>query len=465
MQQIAKIYKPHDYQDYTTKRIIDTPKVGVFLDMGLGKTVSTLTAIDVLSYVEDSRVLIVAPKKVAESTWSNEVQKWTHTQHMTISKVMGAEKKRIEALKNKADIYITNRDNIAWLVAFYGGAWPFDTVILDESSSYKNPKSSRFKALRRICTKINRLILLTGTPSPNGLEDLWSQLYLLDQGERLGGTLMGFRDRYFRKDSYKPFAKHEIIRNDDDAPGESHYEKKIYEKISDICFSMKSEDYLDLPKRVDTIVEVVLPDEIMKKYYEFEKELVLSMIDETGVVTATNAAVLSGKLRQFANGAVYDAERKVHLVHNEKLQALDEQIESTQGQSVLVFYQFQHDLDRLMEYFKSSKPRLLKTPKDEDDWNAGKIKLLFAHPRSAGHGLNLQHGGHIMFWFGLDWSSENYNQAVKRLDRQGQTKVPINGRIICKGTLEERMIDVVEGKIANENALMTAVKAIVAKYT
>ena len=456
----------HTYQDYTVQHILDKPSCGVFLDMGLGKTVSTLTALNELLYdrFDISRVLIAAPKRVAEHTWHAEIEKWAHLSHLRISRVLGTERQRLEALKVKADIFIINRENIAWLVAHYGGAFPFDCLVLDELSSYKNSGSSRFKALRMVRPKIKRVIGLTGTPAPNGIEDLWAQIYLLDMGERLGTTVSGFRTRYLVKaNEYAQFSKR-VIRKGDSQQGEDYYEKKIYGKIEDICISMKARDYLDLPERVDRVKEVILPPAIMQKYLEFEKELVLSIDDSDASVFAVSAGVLTNKLRQFANGAIYDENRAWHEIHQDKLDALEEDIEEANGNPVMVFYQYQHDLERIMVKFKSLKPRQLKGPKDVDDWNNGKIQLLITHAASAGHGLNLQYGGHLMFWYGVDFNLEFYDQGVARLDRQGQKNVVINTRIVAKGTIDEDVLAALASKTEQQDAVMAAVKARIKKY-
>ena len=464
------IYNPHPYQDFSTKHIVDNKAAGLLLEMGLGKTVSTLTAVDVLIYqeLEVQKVLVIAPKRVAQHTWTTERDKWEHLKHLKISVVVGSEKERKAALKAKADIYVINRENVVWLVNLFGLNFPFDMVVIDELSSFKSAKAARFKALRQIRPKINRVVGLTGTPAPNGLLDLWSQMYLLDVGERLGKTLTEYRGKYFKKDPYKPYADYEVITEKDALIGESYYEKKIYEKISDICVSMKASDYLTLPKRIDTITEVHLSAEHLEKYYEFEKAQVLAYVDELEgekQITAVNAAALTTKLLQFANGAVYNQDKSYYEIHNEKLEALDERIEALNGKSALVFYWFQHDLARLEKHFKHLKPRVLKTNQDIEDWNAGKIQIAFAHPASVGHGLNLQFGGHHIFWFSHTWSLELVQQAIARLDRQGQMFAVINDRLVVVGTIEEDVLKSLEDKDARQEALMNAVKARVHKYT
>lgn len=456
----------HFYQGFGVKHILKHDASGLFLDMGLGKTVIVLTALNQMLY-EDlsiSKPLITAPKRVAEHTWYNEIKKWAHLKHLTISRVVGTERQRIEALRKKADIYITNRENICWLVGFYGGAFPFDCLVLDELSSYKNSKSLRFKALRTIRPKIKKVIGLTGTPAPNGLEDLWGQVYLLDMGERLENTVGGFRTRYLVKENeYAMFSKRKV-REGDASQGSDYYERKIYDKISDICISMKARDYLDLPERIDRVNEAILPPDVMAKYFQFEKDLVLAIEGNENDITAVSAGVLTNKLRQFANGAIYDENRNWHEIHKAKLEALEEDIEEANGKPVMVFYQYQHDLERIMKYFAKYKPVQLKGAKEVDEWNAGNIQMLVTHAASAGHGLNLQDGGHLLFWFGVDFNLEFYNQGVCRLDRQGQKNTVINSRIIAKGTIDEDVLKALASKISVEEALMEAVKVRIQKY-
>ena len=451
-------FKAHNYQQFAVQHIIDHPYAGLFLDMGLGKTVSTLTAISYLMYedFEIEKVLVIAPKKVAENTWSNEIQKWDHLKHLTVSKVLGTEKARKEALKAKADIYVINRENVAWLVGLYQTAFPFDMVVLDELSSFKSPKAIRFKALRMVRPLVKRIVGLTGTPAPRGLIDLWSQLYLLDMGERLGKTVTSYREKYFtpgRSNGHVVFDYK--LRQDSD--------NLIYSKISDICISMKAEDYLTLPERIDRTVEIKLPASIKAKYDEFEKEQVLELEDSEDI-SAINAAALSNKLLQFANGAVYDAEKSFHEVHKEKLEALEEIVDAANGQSVLVFCSFKHDYERIKKHLKAHKPQLLETPEDEQKWNTGKIQVLLAHPASVGYGLNLQEGGNIIVWYGLNWSLELYQQANARLHRQGQLRPVIIHHLVVSGTMDEDVMKSIEGKAECQEALMQAVKVRVQKY-
>lgn len=448
----------HEYQKYAVQYIIEHPACCLFLDLGLGKTISTLTAIKKLmdEYLEVSKVLVIAPKRVAETTWSDEVEKWDHLKGLRISKILGTEKQRIAAFKAPADIFIVNRENVEWLVSYWQGYFPFDMVVIDELSSFKSAKARRFKALRLVRPKVNRVVGLTGTPG--GLIDLWSQLYLLDMGERLGKTITSYRQKYFR-----PGRTNGQVVFDYKALDGS--EQAIYDKISDICISMKAKDYLELPERIDRDVKVKLSEANMKKYIEFEKEQILQLPeDEMGDVSAVNAAALSNKLLQFANGAIYDSDRGIHEIHTEKLEALTEIVEAANGQPVLIFYAFKHDLYRIQKKLKAYHPVEIGGSDCIRAWNTGQIKLLLAHPASAGHGLNLQAGGNIVVWYSLPWSSELYLQANARLYRQGQTKPVIIHKLIAEGTIDEDVIKALDGKIDKQEALMQAVKVRIEKY-
>jgi len=467
-------YIPHAYQDHATRHIVEHSASGLFLEMGLGKTVSTLTAIDQLlnDLFEVRKVLVIAPKRVAEDTWSTEVEKWDHLCHLKISKILGDAKKRAAALREKADIWVINRENVVWLVSHLAGNWPFDMVVIDELSSFKSAKAARFKALRMVRPKINRVVGLTGTPAPNGLLDLWPQLYLLDMGERLGKTLTSYREKYFTEGKRNGHIVYEYkMRQEDSLLGKGYYEKEIYEKIGDICISMKAKDYLQLPERLDVEVPVNLGDETLERYHRFEEEEVLKMYPqppEGGYtneieISAPNAAALTTKLLQFANGAIYDENGKYHELHDAKLDALDEILDVAQ-QPVLVFYSYKHDLERILLKFKSYKPRQLKSSADIKDWNDGKISLLLAHPASAGHGLNLQAGGNVIVWFGLPWSLELFQQACARLHRQGQTKNVIIHLLMALGTMDADVLKALMNKTQTQDALMDAVKARIGKY-
>ncbi len=449
----------HEYQRTAVQHIIEHPYGALLMEMGLGKSISTLTAIKKLmdEYLEVNKVLVIAPKRVAESTWSDEIAKWEHLKGLTVSKILGTEKQRKAALKAPADIFVINRENVVWLVSHLQGYWPFDMIVIDELSSFKSSKSARFRALRLVRPKTNRVVGLTGTPVPNGLIDLWSQLYLLDLGERLGKTITSYRSKYFRPGRSNGQIVFDYKLN-------SGSEEAIYKQIGDICISMKAEDYLQLPERIDRTVEVHLPEKMMNQYLEFEKDQVLALENEDGDISAVNAAALSNKLLQFSNGAVYDSERNVHDVHAEKLDALEEIVEAANGQSVLVFFSFRHDVSRILRKLKSYHPKEIGGPEDIKAWNEGDIPVLLAHPAGAGHGLNLQAGGHIVVWFGLPWSSELYQQANARLYRQGQNKPVIIHHLIAKGTMDEDVMKAIAGKADKQEALMQAVKVRIEKY-
>lgn len=398
--------------------------------------------------------MVIAPLSVAEKTWTDEIDKWDHLNHLTFSKILGSRKQREEALMKKADVYLINRENVEWLVTHYKQRWPFRTVIIDESSSFKSPQAKRFKALRKVRPKIERLVELTGTPAPNNLMDLWPQIYLLDQGERLGKTITQYRNTYFT-----PGQKNgHIVYSWKLLPGA---EKAIHEKISDICVSMKAKDYLKLPPRTDNIVEVELSKKNWEKYKELEREYVLELKDSD--VIASNAAVLSGKLSQLASGCIYDENDDAIEIHQEKLDALERVVEDAQGQPILIFYRFRHEAERIEKRFKQVK-RLDVAAGDVKKWNDGNIPLLLAHPKSAGHGLNLQHGGHIIVWFGIDWPLELYQQANARLDRQGQTEPVIVHHLIAKDTIDEDVMKSLANKEVGQEALMAAVKAKISEY-
>ena len=443
-------YTPHDYQDYAANQILDKLACGLLLDMGMGKTVVTLTAIDELlrDRFQVKKVLVIAPLRVAEDTWGKECEKWDHLKHLRISKVLGPEKTRIAALESKADIYIINRENVVWLVGHYGSKWPFDMVVIDELSSFKSPKAKRFKALRKVRPLIKRIVGLTGTPAPNGLLDLWPQIYLLDRGERLGKTLGGYLERYFDPDKRNL----EIIFNYKLKP---EAEKAIYEKISDICVSMKAQDYLQMPARIDNFVRVEMAPKEKTLYKQLEKGMLLPFTG--GDIDAANAAVLSNKLLQMANGAVYDEFGAVRQIHRRKIDAIEDLWEGANGKPILVFYAYKHDKERLQEFFKTARD--LNTSQDITDWNAGTISMALAHPASAGHGLNLQAGGHIIIWFGIPWSLELYQQANGRLYRQGQNEAVIIHHIVTAGTIDEDVIKALEQKDTGQAALLEAVKA------
>lgn len=446
-------YIPHDYQKYCTDRIISDRSLGLLLDMGLGKTVITLTAVNELIYgrFEVSKVLVIAPKKVAESTWSTEAQKWDHLQHLRITKIIGTVQQRIRALNTPADVYVINRENVPWLVEYDANNWRFDMVVVDELSSFKSNKAQRFKSLCYVRQHIKRFVGLTGTPASNGLVDLWAQVYLLDQGERLGKRITHFRAKYCECETHGGhFTTYSM---------KTGAEEAIRSAISDICISMKAADYLTLPDCITVDVPVYLDAKAQKQYKDFERNMLLQVDENT--LDAGTAAVLSGKLMQFANGAVYDEDKNVVEIHSGKLDAFSELIEGLNGQHALVFYNFQHDLTRILKHLEKTSltVRQLRTDKDQQDWNDGKIDILLAHPASAGYGLNLQAGGHHIIWFGLNWSLELYEQANKRLHRQGQTDKVIIHRLITQGTRDVDVAAALEGKADVQNTLLEALKA------
>lgn len=451
------IFRPHAYQQHCIDQIIRIKKLGLFLDMGLGKTVTTLTAIRELKYnrFQIRKVLVIAPKKVAEGTWTKEKDKWDHTRILRVSPVLGSQTKRIRALNTPADIYIINRENVCWLVDYYRNAWPFDMVVVDESSSFKSHSAKRFKALAGISPHIDRMVELTGTPSPNGLGDLWSQIYLLDGGERLGKRYTQFRERYFQPDKRGADG---MVYSYEAKPGT---EESILEKISDICISMKAEDYLQLPDITYHEIPVELDPKARKAYTELERQMVLALPEEETDISVASAAALSNKLLQLANGAIYDEDRQVHEVHNCKIEAFLELIESLQGKPALVFYNYQHDRERILNALngKGLRIRELKTPGDEDDWNARKIDILLAHPASSAYGLNLQQGGNHVIWFGLTWNYELYTQANKRLHRQGQEEKVIIHHLVCTGTRDEDVMEALHRKDDVQNWVMESLKA------
>lgn len=443
---------PHEYQKYCIDRIISDSSLGLFLDMGLGKTVITLTAVNELIYnrFDVGKVLVIAPKKVAETTWTNEARKWEHLHNLRISRVIGTLSQRVRALNTPADVYVINRENVPWLVEYDRNAWRFDMVVIDELSSFKSSKAQRFKSLCYVRQHIKRLVGLTGTPASNGLIDLWAQIYLLDEGERLGKKITHFRAKYCDCNTHGGHFSTYAMK-----PGA---EESIRAAISDICISMKAEDYLQLPECTVVDVPVYMDKRTEKRYEEFEREMLLQIDENT--LDAGTAAVLSGKLMQFANGAVYDENRNAVEVHSGKLDTLSELVEGLNGQHALIFYNFRHDLERILRYFEKSPLviRELKTTQDEADWNAGKIDLLLAHPASAGYGLNLQQGGHHVIWFGLNWSLELYEQANKRLHRQGQQERVIIHRLITQNTRDADVADALAGKQDVQNALLEALK-------
>jgi len=470
------IFKPYHYQQFGTNHILENPFAGLFVGMGLGKTVMTLTAIDQLIYdrLEVQKVLVIAPLLVVQEVWMAEVQKWEHLKHLRVAKILGTEQQRKDGMKAKADIYLINVENVVWLIGQLGGRWPYDMVVIDESSKFKNHSSQRFKKLRTMRPKMKRVVALTGTPAPNGLLNLWSQIYLLDKGERLGETIGGYREKYFRGHNEGMHQVYELKKEKEDLIGEDYYAVKIHEKIADICISMEKDDYLDLPKRIDQMVYVDFPVEVRKRYELFERDQVLSFLDREEI-TAINAAVLMGKLLQFANGAVYNEEKKVidgkeyYEVHDVKLEVIAEDVEAAiaGGESFLIFYQYQHDRERLMKRLEAYKPEVLTSKNSKTvypRWNKKEIPVMLAHAASAGHGLNLQFGGHLVGFFGLNYDLELYLQALMRLDRPGQEFPVVNRRYIIRGTQDEKVVAALDGKEDDQQALLNAVKALVKKW-
>lgn len=442
-------YSPHDYQAYATDFVLAHPYCGLILDMGLGKSVITLTALWdlLLDSFDVGCVLVVAPKRVAEDTWPREIQKWEHLHGLTYALVMGSEKERRAALARRAMIYIINRENVAWLVE--NTVWHFDALVIDELSSFKSSKAQRFKALKKVRPLCKRVIGLTGTPAPNTLIDLWPQMYLLDMGQRLGRFITHYRERFFTPDR----RNRDVVYSYKLREGA---EQKIYELISDICISMKATDHLRMPELISNRVEVHMDGKEQQMYDTLKRDMILQLAD--GEIDAVNAAALSGKLLQMANGAVYDSQGRVALIHERKLDALEDLVEAANGKPVLVAYWYKHDLARIQKRFPDS--RVIDTPSDIADWNAGKIQIGLLHPASGGHGLNLQEGGSTVIWYGLTWSLELYQQLNARLWRQGQTSsTVILHHIIAVGTHDEDVMRALERKDAGQSALIAAVKA------
>jgi len=426
----------------------------------LSKTVITLTAINELRYNRwaVSRCLVVAPKKVAEATWQNEAAKWDHLQHLRIVTVLGNANKRIRALHTPGDIWVINRENVPWLAEYYRNSWPFDMVVLDESSSFKNPSSKRFKALRMVRPRIRRLIELTGTPAPNGLEDLWAQLYLLDGGRRLGKTVSSFRESFFVQGPSYPGQAYRTYLPQKGA------EERIRAAIADICVSMKAEDYLELPEFITHEIPVALDANAEKAYKKLEREMLLEVDEQT--ITAGTAAVLNGKLLQLCSGAVYDANGEAVDIHTCKLEAFMETVERLHGEHALVFYWFQHELNRLLAALVKTdlRVRVYQGPGEERDWNAGAVDLLLAHPASCGYGLNLQQGGHHAIWYTLpNWNLELLDQANRRLHRQGQQFPVISHLLLVQGGMDEDMAASLREKGNVQESMLRALRARIDK--
>jgi SNF2 family DNA or RNA helicase len=442
-------YKPHNYQTYATDFILEHPIAAVFLEMGLGKSVITLTAVSDMLFdsFEINKVLVIAPLRVARDTWPAEIAKWDHLKLLRYSTVIGSEKQRIAALKQDADIYIINRENVKWLVADSGVPFDYDMMVIDELSSFKSYGSQRFKYLKKARPLVKRIVGLTGTPSPNGLMDLWAEIGILDMGHRLGRFIGRFRDTYFLPDkrnqstifSYKP---------------REESEKAIYDKISDICISMRNVDYLEMPQCIFNNVTVNMSETERSQYEQLKNDLILPFAD--GDVDAKSAVGLTNKLLQMANGAVYNENGGVQQIHDRKLDALEDLVEAANGKPVMIAYTYKHDLTRICERFHARK---IDTSEDISDWNAGRIPVSIIHPKSAGHGLNLQIGGSTLIWFGLPWSLEEYQQTNARLWRQGQKETVIIHHIIAKNTIDEDILKALDRKETTQAALIEAVKA------
>lgn len=446
-------YQPHNYQAYCRDRIIDTPNIALFLEMGLGKTAITLDAIRRLKYdyLCVCKVLIIAPKKVAETTWHKEAAKWNDFAGLRLSSVLGSRDERLAALNQQADVYLINRENTQWLVDYYRHSWPFDMVVIDESSSFKNHQAKRFKALKLVRTRIRRMVLLTGTPSPKSLMDLWAQVFLLDGGQRLGRTITAYRDAYFTPDKRNASVIFSYAPKDGAA-------EAIYNRISDICISMRSADYLELPELVHDDIFVQLDSKATQTYNKLERDTLIEVEEST--ITAGTAAVLSNKLLQLCNGAVYDEDGNVIELHDCKIDALLETVEQLGDQHAIICYNFKHDKDRLLTALARSGRRIAvyEGPAQEDAWNAGEIDLLLVQPASCGYGLNLQQGGHHVIWFGLTWSLEQYQQTNKRLHRQGQPYPVIVHNLIVKGGVDEDVMCSLQRKDSTQEGLMNALR-------
>lgn len=447
-----KCFVPFEYQSYMKDRIINTPKLGLFVPMGMGKSASTLLAINELIFdrCEVKKVLIIAPLRVSRFTRKEEIEKWSNFHNLTFKEALGSREERVNAINSNADIISINRENVFWLEEYLISSKkksPFDMIVVDESSSFKNRKSKRWKALKNLSSGVERIVLLSGTPSPNGIEDLRSQIYLLDKGERLGRTLTAFRDNYMIKLStsfalYKP---------------RKGAEEKVYEKIKDITVSLKSDDHIKLPEKIVEDVVIKLEKEEMNKYSELENNFILELKDKE--ITAVNSAVMVNKLIQLSSGAIYTGNEKEWVeLHNKKIEALREVLEEN-GESVMVFYNYEHEKERIFEKLKEFNPRVLKNEEDKKDWDEGKIKLLVVHPASAGHGLNLQSGGRIIVWFSLTWNLEYYEQANARLYRLGQDKPVFIYHLIAEKTVDEDVKKRLGFKHKSQEDLLNFIKA------
>lgn len=454
------IFNPYEYQKTAINWVVNHEASALFLDMGLGKSVITLTAIQqLIDECEITNALVVAPKKVAETTWTLEAEKWNHLQSLRVARVMGTEKQRNTALQEKADVYVIGRDSFVWLVGKYGGQLPFDMLVIDELTSFKSSKSQRFKAMRIARPTIQRVVGLTGTPAPNGLVDLWAQMYCIDLGERLGKSVTKYREAYFNQHKWNNI----VVR----CEAKKGSENVIKNKIADICLSMQAKDYLQLPKMIEHETFVTLSDKDMKAYELFERDKVLEFTEkhseESANILANSAAGLMNKLSQFANGAIYDEGKKVHEIHDAKLDMLAEIVEAANSH-VLVFYQFKHDIPRIMKKLKGYRVKCYEGEKELKQWNSGNIDVLLAHPMSTAFGLNMQQGGNYIAWFGTGWNLELYQQANARLHRQGQPNPVHVYKLIVKGTVDERANAALQGKQGVQQSLLDSLNYLVRKY-
>lgn len=448
-------YNAYPHQLFTTQAIIDNKHYAVFQDMGLMKTASTLNAVDWLmnSDFQIDKVLVVAPLNVCRLTWPEEIAKWDNLKHLTYSLIIGSEKARRAAIRKKADIYLINCENVAWLVSHYQTTFKYDMLVIDESSKFKNSDSKRFKALKQVIPKFKRVVELTGTPVSNGMMNIWSQIYLLDRGERLYEYITRYREQWFTK-NYSGFG-YKIREGAED---------EIKELIKDICVSMKTEDYIQLPERMDRFVTINLPTELKQKYDEFERDQIFNILlnGEEREIFALTKGVLSNKLLQFAGGAVYDEYKVAHHIHDEKLNRLEELIDEAEGKPVLVFYNYTHEKTRILKRIKEAV--VFKGKKEKDLWDAKKIPVMICHPASVGHGLNLQAGGSIIIWFGVTWDLELYQQGNKRLHRKGQTEPVIIHHLIVNGTMDMDVLEALNDKENVQERFMKSVKARIDKY-
>ena len=446
-------FKPHDYQARALQWIYDNEKCGLLLPMGAGKTVTTLTAIQKLLYehFDVSNVLIIGPVRVIESTWPNEISKWEHLKHMSYSVVSGTPKKRMEAIDKDADIHLIGKENVQWLIENYMYDWKWDMVIIDELSCFKNPQAKRFKALRKVMPMTKRFIGLTGTPAPRGLPDIWAQVYLMDMGERLGRTLTTFRNRYLTPGRRNGYIVYEWVLQEG-------AQERIYQKIGDICMSINQEESAKLPPVKYLNYEVNLGSSLLSEYKAFKRDKVLDLTEDEQIV-GSNAGVICGMLAQFTSGAIYTENKSYNVLHRKKLEALDDLIESANGNPVMVFYYFQHEKERLLERYKDYKIKCLETANDVNAWNNQEIEILLLHPASAGHGLNLQDGGNIAIWYSLpNWNLEYYQQANARIYRQGQKQSVTIYHLIAKETIDEDQMASLDKKDVNQQALIDALR-------